>query len=113
MTPLRELRAIAAPLTLAGRFRILCALRGGPYGVEAMNVRVERILARCPNSYRMRNAYAIFAGKASDWDTCNRLLLEIGDKFDMDLWATWDNVAYARMWAAGKGLPGTIVSQFR
>ena len=37
----------AAALTLAGRFRILCALRGGPYGVEAMNVRVERILARC------------------------------------------------------------------
>ena len=31
----------------AGRFRILCALRGGPYGVEAMNVRVERTLARC------------------------------------------------------------------
>ena len=80
---------------------------------EPMKAGFERILARCPNSYRMRNAYAIFAGKASDWDTCNRLLLEIGDKFDMDLWATWDNVAYARMWAAGKGLPGTIVSQFR
>ena len=80
---------------------------------EPMKAGFERILARYPNSYRMRNVYAIFAGKASDWDTCNRLLLEIGDKFDMDLWATWDNVAYARMWAAGKGLPGTIVSQFR
>lgn len=78
-----------------------------------MKAGFERILARYPNSYRMRNVYAIFAGKASDWETCNRLLLEIGDRFDMDLWATWDNVAYARMWAAGKGLPGAIVNQFR
>ena len=80
---------------------------------EPMKAGFERILARYPKSYRMRNVYAIFAGKASDWETCNRLLLEIGDQFDMDLWATWDNVAAARMWAAGKGLPGAIVNQFR
>lgn len=80
---------------------------------EPMKAGFERILARYPKSNRMRNVYAIFAGKASDWETCNRLLLEIGDQFDMDLWATWDNVAYARMWAGGKGLSGTIVNQFR
>ena len=33
-------------LPLAGSFRILCALRGGTFVVEAMNPRVERILAR-------------------------------------------------------------------
>jgi hypothetical protein len=80
---------------------------------EPMKAGFERICARFPKSNRMRNAYAIFAGKASDWETCNRLLLEIGDQFDMDLWATWENVAAARMWAAGKGLPDTIVNQFR
>ena len=80
---------------------------------EPMKAGFERIRARFPQSNRMLNVYAIFAGKAGDWDTCNRLLLEIGDDFDMDLWATWDNVAYARMWAGGKGLSGAIVNQFR
>ena len=80
---------------------------------EPMKAGFERICARYPESNRMRNAYAIFAGKAGDWETCNRLLLEIGDRFDMDLWATWENVAAARMWAAGKGLPDAIVNQFR
>lgn len=80
---------------------------------EPMKAGFERILARFPESNRIRNVYAIFAGKASDWETCNRLLLEIGDRFDMDLWTTWDNVALARMWAAGKGLPDALVSQFR
>ena len=80
---------------------------------EPMKAGFERIRARYPKSNRMLNVYAIFAGKASDWETCNRLMLEIGDRFDMDLWATWDNVAYARMWAGGKGLSGAIVNQFR
>ena len=80
---------------------------------EPMKTGFERIRARFPKSNRMLNAYAIFAGKASDWETCNRLMLEIGDQFDMDLWVTWDNVALARMWAGGKGLPDTFVNQFR
>jgi hypothetical protein len=80
---------------------------------ESMKAGFERIRAHFPKSNRMLNLYAIFAGKASDWETCNRLMLEIGDRFDMDLWVTWENVALARMWAGGKGLPGTVVSQFR
>jgi exodeoxyribonuclease V alpha subunit len=36
----------AEALAEANRFRILCALRGGPFGVAAMNACVERILAR-------------------------------------------------------------------
>lgn len=47
---LRDYLAATDPaevLAQAGRFRILCALRGGPFGVGAMNRRVERILSRC------------------------------------------------------------------
>ena len=45
LRPYLEARDPAETLAAAGRFRILCALRRGPYGVEGMNRRVERILA--------------------------------------------------------------------
>ena len=80
---------------------------------EPMKAGFERIRERFPQSIRMLNVYAVFAGKAGDWETCNRLMLEIGDRFDMDLWITWENVALARMWAGGQGLPEAFVNPFR
>jgi len=80
---------------------------------EPMKAGFERLRARYPQSPRIVNEYALFAGKASDWETANRLLLELGDDCDMDIWITWQNVALARSWAGGKGLPGTYFILFR
>ena len=80
---------------------------------EPMKAGFERLRVRYPKSTYVVNGYAVFAGKASDWDTTQRLLLELGDKCDMDIWVTWENVAAARMWAAGKGLTNLVVSNFR
>jgi len=80
---------------------------------EPIKAGFERIHTQYPQSNRMLNLYAIFAGKAGDWETAQPLLLELGDQFDMELWVTWDNVALARMWAGGKGLPDTFINIFR
>ena len=80
---------------------------------EPMQAGFERILARWPDANLVRNVYAVFAGKAGDWATTERLLLELGDQCDTAIWVTWDNVALARMWAAGKGLTNTYINIFR
>lgn len=80
---------------------------------EPMKAGFERILARWPDANLVRNVYAVFAGKAGDWETTQRLLLELGDQCDMNIWVTWDNVALARMWAGGKGLTNTYINIFR
>ncbi len=78
-----------------------------------MKAGFERILARWPEAHLVRNVYAVYAGKAGDWETLQRLLLELGDQCDTDIWVTWDNVALARMWAAGQGLTNTYLNLFR
>lgn len=80
---------------------------------EPMKAGFERIHARYPQSKWILNDYAIFAGKASDWETTQRVLAELGDDCDMDIWVTWDNVALARMWASGKGISDSYFSLFR
>lgn len=80
---------------------------------EPMKAGFERILARWPDANLVRNVYAVYAGKASDWETLQRLLFELGDQCDTDIWVTWDNVALARGWAGGRGLTNTYVDIFR
>lgn len=80
---------------------------------EPMKAGFERMRARFPKSSWILNGYAIFAGKAGDWETTRRLLLELGDNCDMNIWLTWNNVALARMWADGKGLSDSYFILFR
>ena len=80
---------------------------------EPIRAGFERMRVRYPQSRWVLNAYAVFAGKASDWETLRGLLLELGDDCDMDIWVTWQNVGLARMWADGKPLPETYLSLFR
>ncbi len=80
---------------------------------EPMKAGFERILVRWPDAHLVRNVYAVFAGKAGDWETTQRLILELGDDCDMDIWVTWENVALARMWAGGRGLTNTYINIFR
>ena len=80
---------------------------------EPMKAGFERIRARYPKSKWVLNGYAIFAGKAGDWETLDRLLRELGDDCDMDIWVTWDNVELARQWAGGHGRPGDYFCLFR
>jgi len=69
----------------------------------------ERLRKDYPESMWILNNYALFAGKAGDRETLNRLLIELGDRCDMNVWVTWENVAYSRMWAADKLPPGVSV----
>ena len=80
---------------------------------EPMKAGFERIRARYPHSKWVLNGYAIFAGKASDWETTKRLLDDLGDDCDMGVWVTWDNVALARMWASGQGFSDSYFKLFR
>ena len=80
---------------------------------EPIRAGFERMRARYPESQWVLNAYAVFAGKAGDWETLRGLLLDLGDDCDMDIWVTWQNVGLARMWADGKPLAETYLSLFR
>jgi hypothetical protein len=80
---------------------------------EPMKAGFERILARWPDANLVRNVYAVFAGKADDRETVQRLLLELGDQCDMGIWLTWENVALARTWAANRGPTNTYINLFR
>ncbi len=72
----------------------------------------ERLRQKYPDSMWIMNNYAFLAGKAHDRDTVRVLLMELGNRCDMSLWVTWENVAYARMWADGKLPPGVRVNLF-
>ncbi len=41
-----QARDVAAALRAFNRFRVLCAVKGGPLGVNALNQQIERVLAR-------------------------------------------------------------------
>lgn len=72
----------------------------------------DRLRKKYPDSIWILNNYAFFAGKAHDRETVRALLMELGDRCDMSLWVTWENVAYARMWADGKLPPGVRMNLF-
>jgi len=59
----------------------------------------EFLIQKYPRSTRIKSAYALFAGMAEQRETCKRLLDELGDEVDMELWVTWEQVQKAKNWA--------------
>jgi hypothetical protein len=59
----------------------------------------EFLLQKYPRSTRIKSAYALFAGMAEQRELCKRLLDELGDQVDMELWVNWDQIDKAKQWA--------------
>ncbi len=60
---------------------------------------------RWPASEWNRSNFAFFAAMADDWKTALPLLDELGDRADMAVWVSWENVEMTRRWltdASGK-----------
>ena len=59
----------------------------------------EFLIQKYPRSTRIKSAYALFAGMAEQRELCKRLLDELGDQVDMELWVNWDQIDKAKQWA--------------
>jgi hypothetical protein len=59
----------------------------------------EFLIQKYPRSTRIKSAYALFAGMAEQREICKRLLDQLGDEVDMELWVTWEQVQKAKDWA--------------
>lgn len=61
----------------------------------------DQLIARYPESVNLLNIYALRAGRAGDQLALRDVMRRMGERFDMELWATWENVELARNWAEG------------
>ena len=74
-----------------------------------VKVGFERIMQKTPESRPNLSAVALFAGMAGDRATCRELLDRLGDRADMEIWVSWENVGLVRKWCDDAAAPKPVI----